>query len=63
MRTRIEADPVHAAPEHDSLFSRFEQLDALLATASDPNATFLDVWRAARDARTLAGLIRRQAIK
>jgi hypothetical protein len=49
--------------DHDSLFARFEQLDALLEKASDQKATFLDVWRAARDARQLAQFIRRQVLK
>jgi len=50
-------------PDHDSLFQRFEQLDALLEKASDQRATFLDVWRAARDARELAKFIRMQVLR
>lgn len=50
-------------PDHDSLYQRFEQLERLLERASEQSSTFLDVWRAARDAKHLVGLIRSQVLK
>ncbi len=49
-------------PDHDSLFTRFEQLDELLETAFYAVYTD-DMVAAVRDARKLVKLIRAQVLK
>lgn len=56
VETRVEN------PEHDSLFTRFEQLEELLTTPVENGSIGLVVG-AMRDARALVRLIRAQVLK
>lgn len=63
---KVQVEVGVARPDHDLVYVRFqqlEQLDELLVRATDQKANFLDVWRAARDARELVQLMRRQVLK